>query len=64
VGAGIVLLTQTGATLGQADATITSADTDIDPGLYWLDVVTVIGAVRTHVIPPREFTVLPVVNPP
>lgn len=64
VGTGIVLLAQTGATLGQADITFTSVQTDIADGLYWLDVVTVSGGVRTHVIRPRAFVVGAVVNAP
>jgi len=64
IGAGIALLTQSGDTLGMADVTGSSADTDIAAKIYWLDVVTIAGGIRTHVIGPRMFIVDPVVNAP
>lgn len=65
IGSGITLLDQTSAdTRGQADIAITSTDTSLTPGLYWLDVVLTLSGVRGHVIAPREFTVLGVVNQP
>lgn len=64
IGDGITLLTQSGATLGQADIVITSAKSGIAPALYWLDVVTILAGVRVHVIPPRELTIANVVNLP
>lgn len=65
VGSGITLLDQVSpSTRGQADIAISSADSSLTPGLYWLDVVLVLGGVRGHVIAPREFTVVGVVNQP
>lgn len=65
VGAGITLLDQVSAsTRGQADIAISSSDTSLTPGLYWLDVVLVLGGVRGHVIAPRELTLLGAVNQP
>lgn len=66
VGTGITIaVPQTGGTKGQADIVIDSADSDIAPALYWLDVVvTLAGGQRKHVLAPREFTILPVVNAP
>lgn len=65
VGSGITLLDQTSAdTRGQADIAISSSDTSLTPGLYWLDVVLVLGGVRGHVIAPREFTIVGAVNQP
>lgn len=53
------------ATRGQATCSITSAETNIAPRLYWLDIVTInpVGK-RGHPMPPREFTIAGVVNPP
>jgi hypothetical protein len=64
VGAGITLLDQTqDETKGQADINIAPADTaSLTPGLFWLDVVAIIGGIRRHAIEPREFTVGDVVN--
>lgn len=65
IGSGIELLDQTdAATKGQADITITSDDTDQTAGLYWLDVVVMIGGGRVHAVAPLEFTIAPVVNRP
>lgn len=62
----IVPLDQTDPTTrGQATVSITSAETNIAPRLYWLDIVTInpIGK-RGHPMSPREFTIAGVVNPP
>lgn len=64
VGAGITLLTQSGDTLGQATIEIDSTDSDITPGLRYLDVVVIDGADRQHVVGPREFSITGVVNAP
>jgi hypothetical protein len=61
----VVLLDQTApATKGRASFGFTSAETNITPGLYWLDIVLVLAGKRTHVITPRAFTITDVVNPP
>jgi len=62
VDSGIALLAQSGATLGQADIAFSSADLDITPGRYWLDVVRDPTGARAHVVPPVEFTVRAAVN--
>lgn len=62
VGGGITLLAQADDTLGQADVAISSADSGITPGLYWLDVVVVLAGSRQHVIAPREYTIADAVN--
>lgn len=53
------------ATRGQAAFSFASAETNIAPRLYWLDVVAINAAgKRQHPIAPREFTIAGVVNPP
>lgn len=64
VGAGVTILAQTGDTLGQSDVLFTSADNTITSRLYWLDVVAIKSGVRTHVVKPRPYTILGVVNGP
>jgi len=64
VASGITLLAQSGDTLGQADITISSVDSNLTPKLYWLDVVVMLSGGRAHVIAPREYTIAPVVNGP
>lgn len=63
VGDGITLLAQSGDTLGQATVELLSADTDKEPGLYYLDAKVADGADVQHVIEPREFTIGAVVTP-
>lgn len=62
VGSGVTLLAQIGDTLGQAMVSFTGADTDIEQGNYWIDVVHIRAGKRTHVIGPRSFPVRAVVN--
>ena len=64
IGDGIVLRAQSGATLGQADITISSTMADaLAPGVYVEEVVAVFpGDIRKYVIPPRNVDVVPVVN--
>lgn len=65
VGSGITILAQDDDdTLGQADIAVSSADSTLTPGLYWLDVVVTLDGARTHVVAPREFTIADVVNLP
>jgi hypothetical protein len=68
LGAGVTLLAQGSPdTIGQADIVIAAADTinaaTLPEGVYWLDVVVVIGGVRSHVIEPMECAIRDVVNP-
>lgn len=63
VGAGIEILTQADDTLGQADISITSSDTDRAPALHYLDVVVTLGGQRAHVISPRKFSIAGSVTP-
>jgi uncharacterized protein YfaS (alpha-2-macroglobulin family) len=61
----ITLLDQTSTTTrGQADFTFSSADTNVTSGLYWIDIVLVLGGKRTHVVAPREYTIAATVNGP
>jgi hypothetical protein len=61
---GITLLDQDDAdTKGQATIEILAADTDKEPGLYYLDAKVADGADVQHVIEPREFTIGAVVTP-
>ena len=65
VGAGITLLAQAGATLGQADLALASADTSgatTPAGKYSYDLVATIGGKRRVIIPPSDFTLKDVVN--
>lgn len=68
IGSGIELRSQSGATLGQADITITSAQVDgLAPGVYWYDVVAILPgtpAIRKYVVPPTKVIVAAVVNRP
>lgn len=63
VGTGITLRAQSGDTLGQADIAITSANTGVAPGLYYLDVVVTLAGKTQHVVEPVEFTIGATVNP-
>lgn len=62
VGAGIALLAQSGATLGQARVTLLGTDTDIAPRAYWADVVHTKAGIRTHVVRPTILPIASVVN--
>jgi len=64
-GGEIVKLTQSGDTLGQADATIASAETSSPfvPGRYRYDVVGILtSGERYHGVKPSDFEVVAVVN--
>lgn len=62
-GANIVLLAQSGDTLGQAEATIDSSDTSAIAGQYRWDVVaTLTDGSRVHAILPSDFEIVAVVN--
>lgn len=64
LGSGVVLLTQSGDTLGQFEVTLLSADTSaLAAGVYYYDAVVVMpGAVRHYVIRPSKATIKDVVN--
>lgn len=61
-GTGITALPDSGETVGQADCVLTSTDTDLDPGVYWLDVVAIVSGRRGHVLAPTEFVIEDVAN--
>lgn len=64
VASGITILDQSDEdTIGQADADLSSAVTNIAAGLYYLSVVIVLAGKRQTLVD-REFTILPVVNAP
>lgn len=63
VGSGIVLLDQT-TDKGKAVCSFSSVDTARTPQAYTIDAVVQIGPRRQHVVAPRAFGVLPVVNAP
>lgn len=64
VGAGITVLAQSGATLGQFEAALVPNDTGARSGMHYWDVVVVSGGERWFVVPPSEFYIEPVVNRP
>lgn len=66
IGYGITLRAQSGATLGQADVTISSAQVDaLAPGVYYYDVaVDFPGPERKYVVKPTKVIVKGVVNRP
>lgn len=66
IGTGITLRAQTGATLGQADILVTSAQVDsLAPGTYYEEVaVAWTDGDRTYPVPPRKFILSAVVNRP
>lgn len=60
IGSGITLEDQTSEdTKGMVDVALTSAQTAQTPGLYYLEATVEIDGKRTHVVEPREFTILP-----
>ena len=64
IGTGVTILTQSGATLGQATIQLDPGDTSaIDPGLYAYDVVLVLSGKRYYVVPASDFEIVAVVNP-
>jgi hypothetical protein len=65
VGAGITLLSQSGATLGQAEISITAAETQaLLARTYKYDVIAVIGGKRRVLVPPSDFVLKELVNQP
>ena len=62
IGAGITLLPQTGATLGQVELALLPADTQSLAGTYAYDLVLISAGLRQYVIPPSAFHVQKVVN--
>lgn len=63
IGSGVTLLDQGDpATEGRAAVAFSSADTSVATAAYALDVVVVLGGRRQHVVAPRQFSVMPVVN--
>jgi hypothetical protein len=63
IGSGITLLDQGDpATEGSAAIAFTSSDTSVTPTAYAVDAVVVLNGKRQHVVAPRVFNVLPVVN--
>lgn len=58
VGSGVTLRAQAGDTLGQADIAISSANLTAPAGLYWIEVVIVLGGKRQTLVELREFTIL------
>ena len=64
IGSGIVLLAQSGDTLGQAAATVPAAsNTALGAGVKRYDVVAVLtGGTRHHAVNPSDYEVLAVVN--
>ena len=66
IGDGITLLDQgEPATVGQADAELTSAQSlALTTGVLWLDVIATLDGDRQHVVAPIEFVVKGTVNLP
>lgn len=64
VGSGITILTQSGATLGQAQIDVIPADTaNLETRVHYYDVVGVDGSSnRYHLIAPDKFEIRGVVN--
>jgi len=63
IGSGVTLLDQSDpATQGRAAVAFSSSDTSVTPTAYAIDVVVALNGKRQHVIAPRAFNVLPVVN--
>lgn len=63
IGSGITLLDQTDPTTkGYALCSFSSLDTSVTPTSYAIDAVVVLNGKRQHVVAPRTFNVLSVVN--
>lgn len=63
IGSGVTLLDQSDPeTEGRAAVAFSSTDTAVTPAAYAIDAVVLLNGKRQHVVAPRQFNVLPVVN--
>lgn len=61
---GIILEPDSGDTVGVATCTFSSAETNVEPGTYWIDIVGVFDGARGHLLAPTELVIKGSVNIP